>query len=58
MLYCVKFNPEEEKQHLFVAGTADKKIVCVSKKLIKINKCIQFCKYLFLHFSGTQDQEI
>ncbi|XP_022164633.1 pre-mRNA-processing factor 17 [Myzus persicae] len=28
VLYCVKFNPEEEKQHLFVAGTADKKIVC------------------------------
>lgn len=32
VLYCVKFNPEEEKQHLFVAGTADKKIVCVSEK--------------------------
>lgn len=28
--YCVKFNPEEEKQHLFVAGTSDKKIICVS----------------------------
>ena len=26
--YCVKFHPEEDKQHLFVAGTADKKIVC------------------------------
>ncbi|EFX88035.1 hypothetical protein DAPPUDRAFT_305671 [Daphnia pulex] len=26
--YCVKFNPEEDKQHLFVAGMADKKIVC------------------------------
>ncbi|CAG0898940.1 unnamed protein product [Darwinula stevensoni] len=26
--YCVKFNPDEEKQHLFVAGTSDKKIVC------------------------------
>ncbi|XP_064629751.1 pre-mRNA-processing factor 17-like [Lineus longissimus] len=26
--YCVKFNPEEDKQHLFVAGTSDKKIVC------------------------------
>lgn len=26
--YCVKFNPDENKQHLFVAGTADKKIVC------------------------------
>lgn len=26
--YCVKFNPDDDKQHLFVAGTADKKIVC------------------------------
>ncbi|XP_059157452.1 LOW QUALITY PROTEIN: pre-mRNA-processing factor 17-like [Physella acuta] len=26
--YCVKFHPEEDKQHLFVAGTSDKKIVC------------------------------
>ncbi|EDV24566.1 uncharacterized protein TRIADDRAFT_26041 [Trichoplax adhaerens] len=25
--YCVKFNPEEDKQHLFIAGLADKKIV-------------------------------
>lgn len=28
--YCVKFNPDEDKQNLFVAGTSDKKIVCVS----------------------------
>ncbi|XP_060599989.1 pre-mRNA-processing factor 17-like [Ruditapes philippinarum] len=26
--YCVKFHPEEDKQHLFVAGTSDKKIIC------------------------------
>ncbi|XP_025096993.1 pre-mRNA-processing factor 17-like isoform X2 [Pomacea canaliculata] len=26
--YCIKFHPEEEKQHLFVVGTSDKKIVC------------------------------
>ncbi|KAK0041818.1 pre-mRNA-processing factor 17 [Biomphalaria pfeifferi] len=26
--YCIKFHPEEDKQHLFVAGTSDKKIVC------------------------------
>ena len=26
--YCVKFNPNEDKQHLFVAGTQDKKILC------------------------------
>lgn len=31
--YCVKFNPEEDKQHLFVGGTSDKKIVCVSIKM-------------------------
>jgi pre-mRNA-processing factor 17 len=27
--YCVVFNPDEDKQHLFVAGTSDKKILCV-----------------------------
>ncbi|CAG5041252.1 unnamed protein product [Parnassius apollo] len=26
--YCVKFHPDQDKQHLFVAGTSDKKIVC------------------------------
>lgn len=26
--YCVKFNPDSDKQHLFVAGTSDKKIIC------------------------------
>lgn len=26
--YCVKFNPDDDKQHLFVAGTSDKKIIC------------------------------
>ncbi|KAL3882404.1 hypothetical protein ACJMK2_028747 [Sinanodonta woodiana] len=26
--YCIKFNPDEDKQHLFVAGTSDKKIIC------------------------------
>ncbi len=28
--YCVKYHPDPDKQHLFVAGMADKKIVCVS----------------------------
>lgn len=28
--FCVKFNPNPDKQHLFVAGTSDKKIICVS----------------------------
>lgn len=27
--YCVKFNPDEDKQSLFVAGMSDKKIVQV-----------------------------
>lgn len=26
--YCVKFNPQADKQHLFLAGCSDKKIVC------------------------------
>ncbi|XP_043220455.1 pre-mRNA-processing factor 17-like [Amphibalanus amphitrite] len=26
--YCVKFHPDEDKQHLFVAGLSDKKILC------------------------------
>lgn len=25
---CVKFHPDDDKQHLFVAGTQDKKILC------------------------------
>lgn len=28
--YCVKFNPDEDKQNLFVAGMSDKKIVQVN----------------------------
>lgn len=28
--FCVKFHPDHNKQHLFVAGTSDKKIICVS----------------------------
>jgi pre-mRNA-processing factor 17 len=27
--YCCVFNPEADKQHLFVAGMSDKKIICV-----------------------------
>lgn len=36
--YCAKFNPDPDKQHLFVAGTSDKKIICVSKKKIDLSK--------------------
>jgi WD40 repeat protein len=48
--YCVKFNPEEEKQHLFVAGMADKKIVCVSIFQI-FSKELELIR--LLNFSGT-----
>jgi pre-mRNA-processing factor 17 len=34
--YCAKFHPEEDKQHFFVAGTSDKKIICVSHQNIHI----------------------
>jgi len=27
--YCVKFNPDDDKQHIFVAGCSDKKIIQV-----------------------------
>ena len=26
--YCVKFHPAEDKQHLFVSGTQDRKVLC------------------------------
>ncbi|XP_077297672.1 pre-mRNA-processing factor 17 isoform X1 [Arctopsyche grandis] len=26
--YCAKFHPDDDKQHLIVAGTSDKKIIC------------------------------
>lgn len=28
--YCVAFNPSEHKQHLFICGMSDRKILCVS----------------------------
>lgn len=41
--YCIKYHPEEDKQHLFVAGTSDKKIVCVSD-LIHLKPCVNIKK--------------
>lgn len=32
--FCVKFHPDFNKQHLFVAGTSNKKIICVSILII------------------------
>lgn len=41
--YCVKFNPDDDKQDLFVAGTSDKKIICVSQiYFVFINLLIYF----------------
>jgi pre-mRNA-processing factor 17 len=42
--YCVKFNPEEDKQHLFVCGTSDKKILCWDTRtgeIIQVNSMIR-----------------
>lgn len=36
--HCIKFNPDEDKQDLFVVGTADKKIVCWD---IRSNEIVQ-----------------
>jgi WD40 repeat protein len=44
--YCAKFHPDEDKQHLFVAGTSDKKIICVSQQNIYVIPCsveLNFC---------------
>lgn len=53
MPFCVKFHPDNNKQHLFIAGTSDKKVICVS---------ISSLSYFFLNFrnfnySGTQGAE-
>lgn len=40
--YCVKFHPDYNKQHLFVAGTSDKKILCVSFHLAIVTKYFTF----------------
>ena len=44
--YCVRFHPEDEKQHLFVAGTSDKKIVCVSRMKLKMKSILCLCHCL------------
>lgn len=43
--YCVKFHPDYNKQHLFVCGTSDKKILCVS---FQIKKIVSLFNLLFL----------
>lgn len=36
--YCIKFHPDEDKQHIFLAGMSDKKIIQVSFRLF-IREC-------------------
>lgn len=47
--YCIKFNPDKNKQHLFVAGTSDKKIICVS--ILAENIRLTFSRLIFIFFS-------
>ena len=37
--YCVRFNPDEDKQGLFVVGCSDKKIYTVSLHLCSVYAC-------------------
>lgn len=48
--FCVKFHPDKSKQHLFVAGTSDKKIICVSIKLIHKLRKKTFQHFLFFFY--------
>lgn len=43
--YCVKFHPDYNKQHLFVCGTSDKKILCVS-----IFNTLIYCTEMYENF--------
>jgi len=47
--YCVKFNPDDDKQHLFVVGTADKKIVTWDIRLVSVfaKPHLNFMKFYF-----------
>ncbi|KAL3313024.1 pre-mRNA-processing factor 17 [Cichlidogyrus casuarinus] len=37
--FSVKFNPDEDKQHLFLAGCADKKILCYDTRSGEVVQC-------------------
>lgn len=53
--YCCKFNPSENKQHFIVAGTSDKKIICVS--IFYYYYFYTYASYV-LFFSGIHVQAI
>ncbi len=40
--YCISFNPSEHKQHLFICGMSDKKILCVSIHEYWIVTCLMY----------------
>ena len=45
--YCLAFNPDDDKQHLFIAGCVDKKIYTVSQLVVSNtvnNNCKQYRK--------------
>lgn len=41
--YCVRFNPDDDKQHLFVVGCSDKKIYTVSIFIVHNHALIIHC---------------
>ena len=43
--YCLKFNPDENRQHLFLAGCNDKKVSCWdtrSGNIVQVSAIIDF----------------
>ena len=50
--YCVVFNPEADKQNLFVAGMADKKMICVRFILYLFKAIVRFGKKHTIHYCG------
>jgi Fe-S-cluster-containing dehydrogenase component len=45
--YCVKLHPDNDKQHIFLAGMSDKKIVQVTRKESLAET--QAASFFFLH---------
>jgi hypothetical protein len=54
--YCIRYNPEPEKQNFFIAGMADKKIVCVSTAIQARMLKADVDNVFSVSPSGTQDQ--
>lgn len=43
--YCLAFNPDEDKQNIFIAGCSDKKIYAVREREreIELYNCVVIC---------------